>query len=156
MIKVLVLTISDRASEGIYEDKSGPAIEEILIKDIPESKVTRIVVSDDPGEIEKALIENLDNDFILTTGGTGIGPRDNTPDITGKICDRLIPGIAELLRAESRRQTMNAVLSRGTAGVKEKTVIINLPGSERGARFCAELLVPILPHTVKMLAGKGH
>jgi molybdopterin adenylyltransferase len=156
VIKALVLTVSDRVSRDAYEDKSGPAVEEVLKKGIEDIETFRLVVSDDPNNIKQVLNENLNADFIITTGGTGIGPRDNTPDITEKFCDRMIPGISDFLRRESCKQTLNAALSRGAAGIKGKTVIINLPGSERGARFCAELLVPVLPHAVRMLAGKGH
>jgi molybdopterin adenylyltransferase len=155
-MKVLVLTISDRASDGIYEDKSGPGIEKILEGGLPEVDIERMVVSDDARDIEDALAGHLNMDVIITTGGTGIGPRDNTPDITEKFCDRMIPGVAEYLRRESCSQTVNAVLSRGVAGLKGSTIIINLPGSEKGAVFCAELLVPVLPHACKMVRGEGH
>ena len=155
-MKVLVLTISDRASQGVYEDNSGPSIESILTEKLPESVIERLIVSDDANAIEKAFTTHLDNDVIVTTGGTGIGPRDNTPDITEKFCDRLIPGISEYLRNESLKQTINAVLSRGVAGVKDNTLIINLPGSVKGASFCTELLISILPHAMKMMRGKGH
>lgn len=155
-MKVLVLTISDRASQGIYEDKSGPAIEKVLTEKLPESTIDRLIVPDEENAIKDAFGNNLDKDIIITTGGTGIGPRDITPDITEKFCDRLIPGIAEYLRRESYEQTINAVLSRGAAGVKDKTVIVNLPGSVKGATFCIELLIPILPHALKMMHGEGH
>lgn len=155
-MKVLVLTISDRASQEVYEDKSGPAIESILSEKLPESFIERVIVSDDANAIEKAFSSHLDKDVIITTGGTGIGPRDNTPEITEKFCDRLIPGIAEYLRNESLKQTINAVLSRGIAGIKDTTLIINLPGSVKGASFCVKQLIQILPHALKMMSGKGH
>jgi len=155
-MKVLVLTISDRASQGVYEDKSGPAIESILAEKLPESIIDRLIVPDEKNAIKDSFDNNLGKDIIITTGGTGIGPRDITPDITEKFCDRLIPGIAEYLRNESLKQTINAVLSRGVAGVKGNTLIINLPGSVKGASFCAELLIQILPHALKMMRGKGH
>ena len=109
-MKVLVLTISDRASQGMYDDKSGPAIESILTEKLPEAAIERLIVSDDAIAIGEAFSSHLDKDVIITTGGTGIGPRDNTPDITEKFCDRLVPGIAEYLRTESCKQTINAVL----------------------------------------------
>lgn len=155
-MKVLVLTISDRASQGMYDDKSGPAIESILTEKLPEAAIERLIVSDDAIAIGEAFSSHLDKDVIITTGGTGIGPRDNTPDITEKFCDRLVPGIAEYLRTESCKQTINAVLSRGVAGIKDKTLIINLPGSVKGASFCTDLLITILPHALKMIRGEGH
>lgn len=155
-MRVLVLTISDRASKGEYEDLSGPAIEEILFRSLHELEIERSVVSDDASEIKKSFTDNLDMDVIITTGGTGLGPRDNTPEVTEDFCDRMVPGIAEHLRRESCRQTANAVLSRGVAGLKGKTIIINLPGSVRGAKFCAELLVPLLSHACGMVGGAGH
>ncbi len=155
-MELLVLTISDRAARGDYEDRSGPGVSEVVAAGLPEARIERLVVSDDPGEIERALSQNADKDVILTTGGTGIGPRDNTPDVTGAFCDRLIPGIAEHLRRESCAETLNAVVSRGVAGVSGSTLIVNLPGSVRGAVFCARLLVDILPHAVAMIGGGGH
>ena len=155
-MKVLVLTISDRASKGEYKDKSGPAIEELLSNQLNKTEISRQVISDDPMAIRQAFQENLDKDIILTTGGTGLGPRDHTPEMTESFCDRMIPGIAEMIRRESFKETANAVLSRGIAGVKGKTVIINFPGSEKGARFCAELVIPILTHAKDMLSGKKH
>jgi molybdopterin adenylyltransferase len=155
-VKVLVLTISDRAAQGVYEDKSGPAIKEILAKNLPDASIDSLIVPDEADAIFNAFSSNIDKDVILTTGGTGIGPRDITPDVTQKFCDRLIPGIAEYLRSESMKQTSNAALSRGVAGVKDKTIIINIPGSVKGASFCTELLMPIMQHAVKMVRGEGH
>ncbi len=155
-MRVLVLTISDRASAGVYEDKSGPAVEEALGNNIPDAEIERQIVPDEKAEIEKALSGNLDKDIIITTGGTGLGPRDITPDVTSEFCDRLIPGIAEYLRTESLKETLNALLSRGVAGIKDKTIIINLPGSVSGARFCAELLTAVLKHALAMVRGEGH
>ena len=155
-MKILVLTISDRASEGIYEDRSGPAVEEVLRAGIPGAGIERLVVSDDEAEILKIFESHLDRDVILTTGGSGIGPRDVTPDVTARFCDALIPGIAEHLRRESYRETPYALLSRAVAGRRGRTVIVNLPGSVKGARFCAQLLVEILPHACAMVRGEGH
>ncbi|MBN1165121.1 MAG: MogA/MoaB family molybdenum cofactor biosynthesis protein [Candidatus Krumholzibacteriota bacterium] len=155
-MKVKVLTISDRASAGIYEDRSGPAVAEILRETWPEIDLELEIVTDDGGDIEKALGGNLDRDVIITTGGTGIGPRDNTPGVTEAFCDRMIPGIAEYLRRESCRETVNAVLSRGVSGIRGRTLIVNLPGSVKGAQYCARLLVPLLPHALRMIRGEGH
>lgn len=155
-MRILVLTISDRASEGVYEDRSGPAVEEIIRDGVPGAEIERLVVPDDAARIERALEVHLDRDVIVTTGGSGIGPRDVTPDVTARFCDALIPGIAEHLRRESYRETPHALLSRAVAGRKGRTIIVNLPGSVKGARFCAELLVPILSHAIAMIRGEGH
>lgn len=155
-MKVLVLTVSDRASAGEYEDLSGPAIADTIAEHIPEVETTREVVPDEPDRIEAALRAGLSADVIITTGGTGIGPRDVTPDVTARFCDRLVPGIAEVLRSESYKETPHAMLSRAVAGVKCKTLVVNVPGSAKGARFCAELLIPVIRHAPRMLAGAGH
>ena len=155
-MRILVLTISDRASEGVYEDRSGPAVEEALRAGIAGAEIERLVVPDDGPRIERAYAAHLDRDVIVTTGGSGIGPRDVTPDATARFCDALIPGIAEHLRRESYRETPHALLSRAVAGRKGRTIIVNLPGSVEGARFCAKLLVQILPHAIAMIRGEGH
>lgn len=155
-MKILVLTISDRASKGVYEDRSGPAVEKALGDGLEGAGIERIIVSDEVVDIEKALEDYSKYDVILTTGGSGIGPRDNAPDVTMRFCDSMIPGIAEYLRRQSCEETINAVLSRGVAGYRGTTIVINLPGSVKGATFCAKLLVPILPHAYDMIRGKRH
>ncbi|MBU8923373.1 MAG: MogA/MoaB family molybdenum cofactor biosynthesis protein [Bacteroidales bacterium] len=155
-MKVLVLTISDRASRGEYEDLSGPAVEKILLEGMEDTIVERSIVSDDGPAIENVLRASGTFDIILTTGGTGLGPRDVTPEATQRVCDRIIPGIGEYLRGESFRETKSAVLSRGTAGMIGKTIVVNMPGSVKGALFCAGLLVDILPHALAMARGEGH
>lgn len=155
-MRALVLTISDRASAGEYEDRSGPAVEQVLHRIVDDIVVRREIVSDDADEIERALTAGLDADVILTCGGTGLGPRDVTPEVTARFCDREVPGVAELLRAESRTQTPNAALSRGVAGVRGRTLVVNLPGSLRGATFAAEVVAPLLDHAARMIAGEGH
>jgi molybdopterin adenylyltransferase len=155
-MKVLVLTVSDRAFQGVYDDRSGPAIEAILRENLPDVIISRNIVPDDKVAIIRALAEGLANDCIITTGGTGLSPRDVTPEATEKFCDRTIPGIAEFLRAESFKQTPNAVWSRGAAGIKGTTIIINLPGSVKAVEFCTRLLIPLLPHALKMARGEGH
>lgn len=153
---VLVLTISDRASAGVYEDTSGPALEKMLRNAFDPISVYRKIVPDESEPILGAYEEFNTCNFIITTGGTGISPRDITPDVTTIFCDRMIPGIAEMLRAESLKQTQNAVFSRSVAGIKNSTIIINLPGSLRGATYCLEQLIPLLPHALRMLRGEGH
>ncbi len=155
-MRVLVLTISDRASAGEYDDLSGPAVEEVLQRLVDDVTVRRAIVPDDPEKIIKALNDGLDCDVILTAGGTGLGPRDVTPEVTEEFCDKIVSGIAEFLRAESLKETANAALSRATAGIKRRTLVINLPGSVRGSSFGATVLSPILDHAIKMMAGKGH
>lgn len=155
-MKVLVLTISDRAFGNIYEDVSGKEIEQRLQAHFPEVHITREIVPDEIEMIQAMFQQYSEYDFILTTGGTGLSERDVTPEATEAFCDRLVPGIAEILRNESYKQTPNAMLSRAVAGIKEKTLIVNLPGSVKGATFCTELLVPILSHATKMMRGEGH
>lgn len=156
-MKVLVLTISDRASKGVYEDRSGPAVVKTLSDHFQQAAVVQqLIVPDEQESILKAFGDHGTCDIIITTGGTGIGPRDVTPEVTAGYCDRLIPGIAELLRAESYRQTPNAMLSRGIAGIKGNTIIINLPGSPKAAAFCTGLLIPVLSHALDMIRQEGH
>ena len=155
-MEILVLTISDRASKGIYKDKSGPAVEAVLKKYLQSITVSRAIVPDERRAILGAFKKNLHCDFIITTGGTGLSARDITPETTASFCDRLIPGISEILRIESWKQTPHAMLSRGVAGQKGKTLIINLPGSVSGAGFCAKLLIPVIQHGAEMVRGEGH
>jgi molybdopterin adenylyltransferase len=155
-LKILVVTISDRASRGEYEDLSGPAVKEILEEAVPGCVVETAVVPDEEGSILEALESGLGGDVIVTTGGTGLGPRDITPEVTERFCDRAVPGISEMLRAESSRETPNAALSRGWAGMKRSTLVVNIPGSLKGASFCARLLAPLLEHAIGMISGEGH
>lgn len=155
-MKVAVITISDRASKGIYEDLSGPEIEKLLLEAYPDMEIVRALVPDEKQAIRSALERHLGSDYILTTGGTGISPRDVTPEVTEEFCDRELPGIAEALRAESYKETKNAMFSRGFAGVKDSTIIVNFPGSVKAVRLCTQVLLPVLPHGPKMLRGEGH
>ena len=155
-MKILVVTISDRASRGEYEDLSGPAVKAILDEEIAGCDVDVVIVPDEEDDIERALESGLSGDAIITTGGTGLGPRDITPEVTGRFCDRAAPGISEMLRAESMKETPNAALSRGYAGLKGQTLVVNIPGSVRGASFCARLLAQLLTHADGMISGEGH
>ena len=155
-MKAAVITISDRASKGIYEDLSGPEIESILGEIVPSLDVERIIVPDEAEDILKALKSFEGFDFILTTGGTGIGPRDITPDVTEEYCDRELPGISETLRAESLKETNSAMLSRGYSGMKDNTIIVNFPGSVKAVRLCTGVIAPVMIHAVKMILGEGH
>jgi molybdopterin adenylyltransferase len=155
-MRILVVTISDRAFRGEYEDLSGPAVRDILEGAVPACEVESVIVPDEEEDILRALESGLEGDVVITTGGTGLGPRDITPEITERFCDRGVPGLAEMLRAESLKETANAALSRGYAGVKGSTLVVNVPGSVRGASFCARLTAPLLEHAVGMLGGEGH
>jgi molybdopterin biosynthesis enzyme MoaB len=213
-VRVAILTISDRASRGEYEDRSGPEIERVLREAQlgggadgaagPASthglEIVREIVPDDAATIRAALDRFAgggtgvtagpvppagaagdraaapgsgkdaaaagaaadeagpagEADFILTTGGTGLGPRDVTPDVTREWCERDLPGVAEAIRAASLAETNTAMLSRGYAGVRGRTIVVNLPGSVRGAGFAAGVIAPVMEHAVSMLRGGGH
>jgi molybdopterin adenylyltransferase len=157
-IRFGILSVSDRASRGEYEDRGGPAVEAEL--DAPQwSVVRRAIVPDDARSIEQSIRSWTDEDHldvILTTGGTGLGPRDVTPEATLAASTRVVPGIAETIRAASLRHTPHAMLSRGVAGIRSQTLIINLPGSPRGAAEAVTIIRPILEHAVATLRGAGH
>jgi molybdenum cofactor synthesis domain-containing protein len=153
---VSVITISDRASRGEYPDRSGPEIVSILQEAFPDVRIDVEVVPDEVRDIVAAFERHRQADFILTTGGTGISSRDVTPEATRSYCERELPGIAEALRAESYRETPTAVLSRGAAGIKGRTIIVNFPGSVKAVRLCTRVLVPVMEHAQSMLRGEGH
>lgn len=140
----------------MYEDLSGPAVEEELRTAFSDCRVERRIVPDDEKLLREALESGEKFDAVLTTGGTGLGPRDITPEVTKAVCDRDLPGVAEMLRFESRKEVATAVLSRGVAGSRGGTIYVNLPGSVKGARSCTRMLIPLLPHAVEMAAGGDH
>ena len=149
-----VVTVSDSCSRGEREDISGPAVVEILKKSGFEIVHTRIV-QDDSMQIQNALVHlALEVRFIVTTGGTGIAPRDVTPEATEAICDRLIDGVGERMRLEGAKKAPFAALSRGVCGVREKTLILNLPGSPGGAVESLEAVLELVPHALNLLDGK--
>ena len=158
MIKATVLTISDSCSEGTRQDLSGPAVKDMLISaNIDAGEI--LILPDDQERIAarlKTLCDDTDIDVIITTGGTGLGPRDVTPEATLGICDRIVPGLMEASRAEGYKKTPNAILSRGCAGIRNGTLIINLPGSVKAVTECMQIILPTLPHAVKMMQGGGH
>lgn len=156
MLEIAVITVSDRAYKGEYQDLSGPKIKKMIEESGIEAEVSLSVVPDERKAIEEALIANLDKDYILTTGGTGISPRDITPDVTRDVCDKEVPGISEYIRQESLKETPNAVFSRGFSGLKDKTIIINLPGSVKAVSLCTRLLLPVLEHGKMMILGGKH
>lgn len=153
---VAVITISDRASRGQYEDLSGPEIEREVRALHPSAVVTRSVVADDAEAILGALQAHAAADFILTTGGTGLSPRDVTPEVTRQFCEKEVPGIAEMLRARSYAETPAAMLSRGFAGLHETTLVVNFPGSPAAVRLCMKVLGPVMEHAVRMMRAEGH
>ena len=157
-IRTAILTVSDMCSQGKRADTSGQTIEEMLPKDTFEV-CQKIIIPDDYETITKTLRQFSDElkvKIVLTTGGTGLGPRDVTPEATTAVCDRRIPGFAEILRSESYKKTPNAVLSRGVSGMRDNTLIINLPGSPKAVRECMEIILEVLPHAVDMMRGGGH
>ncbi len=151
-----VITASDKGAAGEREDKSGPLIAEIL-KPWGDVKEIR-VLPDEPDQLAASLIELADSrgmDAIFTTGGTGLSPRDITPEATLKVVDRLVPGIPEALRRESAKVTPKAMLSRGVAGLRGQTLIINLPGSPKAVQECFQVLSPVLDHALEVLTGQA-
>jgi molybdopterin adenylyltransferase len=156
MLAIAVITVSDRAYKREYDDRSGPEIIRILEQSGIPCRVTRDLVPDDKDKLLTCLKQNLDKDYILTTGGTGISPSDITPEITASLCDRELPGISDYIRRESLKETPYAVFSRGYSGIKGRTIIINFPGSVKAATFCTRLVIPVLEHGKKMLQGEGH
>jgi molybdopterin adenylyltransferase len=158
MMKVAILTISDSCAQGKREDLSGQTIEQMLARDefeIRERKIAADDLQDIATELRR-LCDAVDVDVVLTTGGTGLGPRDVTPEATESVCERLVPGLSELIRLKGWQATKRAVLSRATAGIRKNTLIINLPGSPKGVKESLEIVLELLPHAVHMIRGAGH
>jgi molybdopterin adenylyltransferase len=152
-----ILTISDKGSRGERQDKSGEAIREIL-SSIDVRIANYDIISDEKELITKKLVQWADKDkadVIITTGGTGLTPRDVTPEATLAVVDRVVPGFAEAMRAESLKKTPHAMLSRAVVGTRGKCLIINLPGSPKAVRECLQVILPALPHAVETLKGQA-
>lgn len=155
-MRVAVITVSDRASRGEYDDLSGPEMERVFRELVPGVELGRALVPDDRKAIVAALESFAGYDWIFTTGGTGPSPRDVTPEATLEFIDREAPGLAEYLRLESLKETPHAVFSRGVAGLRGSAYVVNAPGSVKAARLCASVFAPLLEHGVAMAGGSGH
>lgn len=156
MFTVGILTMSDKGSRGERVDLSGPAIRDIVTSSLECKIVKYELIPDDKDTIAGKLAEWSDEgtvDVIFTTGGTGLGARDVTPEATLSIVDKEVPGIAEAIRTGTLSKTPMAMLSRSVAGMRKKTLIINMPGSPRAVRECLEIIVPAVPHAVEMIKG---
>jgi len=157
LYNVGIITMSDKGSRGEREDKSAGAIREVIGSQ--GWKVTSYrIIPDDLDTIQETLINYCDQeclDLVLTTGGTGLGPRDNTPEATLGVIERVVPGIAEVMRMQSLQKTSRAMLSRAVAGIRHRTLIINLPGSPKAVKECLEAIMPALPHGLEILTGRG-
>jgi len=153
MITAAVLTLSDKGARGARQDTSGPAIEEML-KGIGVEVIDYAILPDDKETIKVKLLEYCRRvDLILTTGGTGLGPRDVTPEATIEIIDKEIPGIAEAMRAEGMKKTTRSMLSRAVTGMRGRTLIINLPGSPKAVRENLETILEVIPHAIEKIKG---
>lgn len=157
MIPIGVVTVSDRASRGEYEDRGGPAIEAELRRILASPwRAVRRLVADERPLIEAALRELADDEgcaLIVTTGGTGPAPRDVTPEATEAVCDRMLPGFGELMRAVSLRAVPTAILSRQTAGTRGRSLIVNLPGKPSAIAECLGAVFPAIPYGVDLIGG---
>jgi len=157
MLTAGILTISDKGSRGEREDKSGKAIKKLLAP-LDARLVKYDIVPDEKEIISQKLIQWADEEgieLIVTTGGTGLSPRDVTPEATLAVVERMVPGFAEVMRAESMKKTPMAMLSRGVVGIRGGSLIINLPGSPRAVQECLEVILPALPHAMEVLKGEA-
>ncbi len=155
-MKVGILTVSDKGSRGEREDRSGPAVREIM-EAMGAEAARSLIIPDDREKISRILIDWSDEglDLILTTGGTGFSPRDWTPEATKAVIEREAPGISEAIRRAGMEKTPAAMLSRAVSGIRKSTLIINLPGSEKGARESLEAVRETLPHGIEILKGEA-
>ena len=156
-IKIGILTVSDRASAGIYEDLSGKAIIDLISSYVKSTwKKVYCVIPDEQTVIEKELIRMSDEEgccLIVTTGGTGPAKRDITPEATGAVCEKMMPGFGELMRSVSLKYVPTAILSRQTAGIRGQSLIINLPGKPKSIKECLEAVFPAIPYCIELIGG---
>jgi len=155
--RIGIVTVSDRASKGVYEDKGGPAIRAWLTQALasPWEAVTR-VIPDEEHQIERTLRDLCDNEgccLVVTTGGTGPAPRDVTPEATEAVCQKMMPGFGELMRGVSLKSVPTAILSRQTAGIRGQTLIVNLPGKPAAIAECLGAVFPAVPYCVDLIGG---
>ncbi|HXS78493.1 MAG TPA: MogA/MoaB family molybdenum cofactor biosynthesis protein [Terracidiphilus sp.] len=150
-----VLTVSDRCSQGLMTDTAGPAVAELLRQYWPAARIATALVPDKEDEIIARLLEwaSMKASLILTAGGTGLSPRDRTPEATARVLDRLVPGLSEAMRARGAEKNQFAWLSRSIAGLRGTTVIVNLPGSKRGAEESLSSILPLLNHAIEVAGG---
>jgi molybdopterin adenylyltransferase len=150
-----VLTISDRCSQGLMADTAGPAVTSLLTREWPQAEIRTALLKDDEDAIAAALkaLVGENAKLVLTAGGSGLGPRDRTPEATRRVIDREAPGLAEAMRAIGAERNPYAWLSRGVAGMSGKTLIVNLPGSKRGAEESLTVILPLLRHALEVVAG---
>ena len=155
-MRAAVLTVSDRSVRGEREDESGPVLAELL-REAGATVVAQEVVSDESeplAERLRALADRADVNLVVTTGGTGLSPRDNTPEATRAVVEREVPGLAEAMRAGTLGQTPTALLSRAVCGTRSGALLVNLPGSPKGVRECFAVIRPVLSHAVATLSGR--
>ena len=157
-ITVGVLTVSDRSFQGEREDRGGPALKSV-VSGMGWRIGVEAIVPDEIERIQKTILNWTDEkeiDLVLTTGGTGISPRDVTPEATRGLLEKELPGLMEFVRFQSVRKTPLAVLSRAVAGVRKKSLIFNLPGNPEGAKECLELILDVIPHALAIIQGEDH
>ncbi|MEI0560463.1 MogA/MoaB family molybdenum cofactor biosynthesis protein [Brachyspira pilosicoli] len=156
-MRILVITVSDRAYKGIYQDKSGEIIIKTLEEELTNKIINKIIIPDEYDIILNTLENNKDKfDIIITTGGTGLSQRDVTPEATMEFCKKEVRGVSDYLRQESMKETIFASLSRGYAGINDNVFVVNFPGSEKAAKYCTKLIVPLLEHIIAMIKGERH
>ena len=152
-----IVTVSDRASRGEYEDRGGPAIQSYLSEVLTSNwKAVAVVIPDEQSLVEETLINLCDNEncsLVITTGGTGPSARDITPEATEAVCDKLMPGFGELMRKVSLEKVATAILSRQTAGIRGKTLLLNLPGQPKAIAECLDAVFPAIPYCIDLLEG---